>query len=300
MAHRTMIDEYPSRISDQPTIIPRKDPVWYRTDPSVEGPLSVEQLTGYDQDGYLLLEHLLSREEVERLLAELERVWAIHQSSREPEVIREPAGDAIRSIFRVHETNPIFNRLSRDPRILGAARQILGGDVYVHQSRINLKPGFTGKEFYWHSDFETWHVEDGMPRMRALSFSVLLDDNLPFNGSLMVMPGSHRDYVAAVGRTPKDHYKESLRRQAYGVPDQNSLTDLYQRYGLAMTTGAAGSVLMFDCNLMHGSASNITPLSRRNVFLVYNSIQNALVAPFSGEAPRPTFAAAREAQLIVL
>ena len=139
-----------------------------------------------------------------------------------------------------------------------------------------------------------------MPHMRALSFSVLLDDNLPFNGSLMVMPGSHQEYVAAVGRTPKDHYKESLRRQAYGVPDQNSLTHLYRRYGLAMTTGAAGSVLMFDCNLMHGSASNITPLSRRNVFLVYNSVQNAPVAPFSGEAPRPSFAAAREAQLIVM
>ena len=52
------------------------------------------------------------------------------------------------------------------------AEQILGSQVYIHQSRVNLKPGFKGKEFYWHSDFETWHIEDGMPRMRALSCSI--------------------------------------------------------------------------------------------------------------------------------
>src|SRR3546814_10756649 len=44
-------------------------------------------------------------------------------------------------------------------------------------SRLNYKPGFKGKEFYWHSDFETWHVEDGMPQMRALSMSILLAEN---------------------------------------------------------------------------------------------------------------------------
>lgn len=298
MALTTMIDDYPSRISDQPVMTPRKDPVWHRTGLAADGPLSVDQLTRYDQDGYLLLENVFSPEEVEGFLAELTRLWEANQTSSDPEIIREPGSDAIRSIFRVHETNRLFNRLSLDPRLLGAAQQVLGSDVYVHQSRINLKPGFTGKEFYWHSDFETWHVEDGMPRMRALSFSVLLDANLPFNGSLMVMPGSHQQYVATVGRTPKDHYKESLRRQQYGVPDQESLTRLYERCGLAMPTGPAGSVLMFDCNLMHGSASNITPLSRRNVFFVFNSIQNALVAPFSGESPRPSFVAARDPKLV--
>ncbi len=298
MALTTMIDDYPSRMNDQPAVTPRKDPVWHQTGSSADGPLSVEQLTRYDQEGYLLLEKVFTSEEVDGFLSELTRLWEANQTSSNPEVIREPGSDAIRSIFRVHETNRLFNRLSLDARLFGAAQQVLGSDVYVHQSRINLKPGFTGKEFYWHSDFETWHVEDGMPRMRALSFSVLLDDNLPFNGSLMVMPGSHREYVSTVGRTPKDHYKESLRRQQYGVPDEESLTQLYQRYGLAMPTGPAGSVLMFDCNLMHGSASNITPLSRRNVFIVFNSVQNALVAPFSGEAPRPSFVAARDPKLV--
>lgn len=66
-----------------------------------------------------------------------------------------------------------------------------GGDVYIHQSRINDKFGFKGSGFNWHSDLETWHSEDGMPRMRALSASLMLTDNNEFNGPLMLIPGSH-------------------------------------------------------------------------------------------------------------
>src|SRR3546814_3951459 len=82
------------------------------------------------------------------------------------EAITEPGSDAVRSIFRVHELSDMLGRLASDPRLIHVARQILGSEVYMHQSRANMKPGFKGKEFYWHSDFETWHVEDGMPRMR--------------------------------------------------------------------------------------------------------------------------------------
>src|SRR3546814_3200003 len=59
-----------------------------------------------------------------------------------------------------------LRRLAADERLAGVARFLLDDTVYIHQSRLNYKPGFQGKEFYWHSDFETWHVEDGMPRMR--------------------------------------------------------------------------------------------------------------------------------------
>ncbi|MES8739290.1 phytanoyl-CoA dioxygenase family protein, partial [Cutibacterium acnes] len=75
--------------------------------------------------------------------------------------------------------------------------------LLIHQSRINLKNGFNGKEFYWHSDFETWHVEDGMPNMRAVSCSITLTDNTVYNGSLMVIPGSHKYFVSCVGETPE-------------------------------------------------------------------------------------------------
>lgn len=293
-------DVYPSRVSSEPKIEERKDPVLHGTaEQLAKGPLSKGQVSSYEKNGFLLLENLFSDDEVEKMKSELNRIWKESESSPSPHVIREPESEEVRSVFAIHQTDDAFNKVSRDARIQGAAKQVLGSDVYVHQSRINFKPGFKGKEFYWHSDFETWHVEDGMPRMRAVSFSILLDDNVPYNGSLMLVPGSHKHYITCVGQTPDDHYKQSLRRQEYGVPDQESLTWLVNNYGLAMPSAKAGSVLMFECNTMHGSNSNITPLPRRNVFMVYNSVENALSDPFSGGKPRPDFVAARAAKLIV-
>ncbi len=83
---------------------------------------------------------------------------------------------------------------------MGRARQILGSDVYVHQSRINVKPGFGATGFYWHSDFETWHAEDGLPNMRTVSVSIALTENFDTNGGLMIMPGSHKSFSAARAR----------------------------------------------------------------------------------------------------
>src|SRR3546814_9792914 len=111
-------------------------------------------------------------------------------------------------------------RLASDARLSEVARFLLGDRVYIHQSRLNYKPGFKGKEFYWHSDFETWHVEDGMPRMRALSMSVLLAENTPHNGPLMLTPGSHQTYLTCVGETRSEEHTselQSLMRISYAV-----------------------------------------------------------------------------------
>ena len=99
--------------------------------------------------------------------------------------------------------------------------------------------------------------------------------------------------MACVGETPDNHYKKSLKSQEVGVPDDDSLTQLVNDFGITAPTGLAGSVTFFECNIMHGSNSNITPLPRSNVFVVYNSVHNTPVDPFCGLAPRPNFIAER-------
>lgn len=286
-----MIDPYESRTRERPEIADRCDPVVW--DPAARGPLSREQLDSYAKNGFLVLPKLFDTSEVAALLAEMERLAAAADRTRD-DVIVEPGSDAVRSLFRLHHDVPAIRTLAADPRLAGAARQILGSDVYIHQSRVNFKPAFEGKPFPWHSDFETWHVEDGMPRMRALSVSLLLTRNTEHNGPLLVIPGSHLRYVRCVGETPPEHFKQSLRKQEYGVPDRDSLTRLASDHDIVSCIGEPGTVVMFDCNLMHGSGGNITPLPRHNVFLVYNSVDNQLVAPFGGTPPRPLFLAERE------
>jgi ectoine hydroxylase len=287
-------DPYPTRVSDQPELLERTDPVAWGT--ADDGPLDAEQVDAFDREGVLLLEGVFDDDEVagfERRLDELSADPTVRADQR---TITELETEDVRSIFEIHRTDELFAKLARDPRVADVARQLLASDVYIHQSRINVKPGFAGEGFWWHSDFETWHAEDGMPRMRCLSASVTLTDNYPINGPLMVIPGSQRTFVTTVGQTPDDHYKASLKKQEIGVPDHDSLRTLVDRYDgeIRQLTGKAGSVVFFDCNIMHGSGSNISPFPRSNVFLVFNSVENAVEEPFAAASPRPEFIAARE------
>ncbi|MCP3031910.1 ectoine hydroxylase [Halobacillus sp. A1] len=291
-----MKDLYPSRQNNKPEIFERKDPVIH-TDRSKDdqAPISTEQLDFYEKNGFLQIENFFSDEEVSNMQKGIFELQEDSDGVQSDKVIREPESDEIRSIFHVHEDDNYFKNIANDQRLLDLVNHLLGSDVYVHQSRINYKPGFTGKEFDWHSDFETWHVEDGMPRMRAVSLSIALSDNYTFNGPLMLIPGSQNYYVSCIGETPDDNYKESLQKQKLGVPDHDSLRWLAEKGGgISVPTGKAGSITLFESNTMHGSNGNITPYSRNNLFMVYNSVENQLVKPYSGGKERPEFIAVRD------
>lgn len=288
-----MEDLYPSRRAAEPELLPRKDPVLHR-EWHPEAPLSRTQAEQFANQGYLVLDDVFDAAELDALQDETRRLLADPSSLEDETVITEPGSNEVRSIFAIHEQSRLMARLATDERLAGVASFLLDDEVYVHQSRLNYKPGFKGKEFYWHSDFETWHTEDGMPRMRALSMSVLLAENTPNNGPLMVIPGSHKTYVTCVGETPEDHYRQSLKKQEYGVPDEMSLAILAHKHGIVAPTGKPGTVIVFDCNTMHGSNGNITPFPRSNAFLVYNALSNRLEKPFGADKPRPDFIADRE------
>lgn len=285
-------DLYPSRTGGRHRLLPRRDPVVYGSPD--DGPLDETTLARYARDGFLHLPGFFTEKAMAEVRAELDRMRDDPELRAREEAVTEPSSGALRSLFAVHLLDCATAALCRNPRIVHIARQLLGGRVYIQQSRINYKPGFEGREFFWHSDFETWHIEDGLPRMRTLSCSISLTENTPMNGPLMLVPGSHHDFLSCAGETPEENYKLSLKRQDLGVPDAACLSRMVDRGGLANATGPAGSVTFFDCNLMHGSCSNITPWPRSNVFVVFNSVENPLGSPFNGLAPRPEFLAHRE------
>ena len=291
MTRTAPADNYPTRTVQRTELIERVDPAVWSTDP---GPMDSAELAAHAANGYTVTQDLLSPAEVQTLWQELGKLSADPKLLADERTVVEKQSQEVRSIFEVHLLSDLIAELVRDPRILDRARQILGSDVYVHQSRVNYMPGFAGKGFYWHSDFETWHAEDGMPSPRAVSISLALTDNYPFNGGLMVIPGSHRTFVSCVGETPDNHYQSSLREQEFGVPSQDDLTQLAMGRGIEQFTGPAGSALMFDSNTMHGSGNNITPYPRSNIFVVFNSVENTLVAPYAASAPRPGFIASRD------
>jgi ectoine hydroxylase len=288
----TITDLYPSR-GPVEVSVPRKDPVVWGS-PDTPGPISATDLQGFERDGFLAIDQLIAPDEVPLYAQELERLVTDPQIRADERSIVEPKSKEIRSVFEVHKISEVFAQLVRDERVVGRARQILGSDVYVHQSRINVKPGFGASGFYWHSDFETWHAEDGLPNMRTVSVSIALTENYDTNGGLMIMPGSHRTFLGCAGETPRDNYKKSLQMQDAGTPSNEALTAMASDYGIKLFTGKAGSATWFDCNCMHGSGDNITPFPRSNVFIVFNSVENEAVEPFAAPVRRPEYIGARD------
>ena len=284
-------DPYPTRLAepvDMPWLGRHEAVVKGRAE---DGPLSQAQLDEFERKGFLFEPGVVTGDELAELRRELTALLE-HDDFRDRAFsITEPQGNEIRSLFAVHFLSRLFSRLANDDRLVGRARQILGGEAYVHQSRINYKPGFEGKGFSWHSDFETWHAEDGMPAMHAVSASLVLTDNHAFNGPLMLVPGSHRVFVPCLGETPEENHRQSLKRQEIGVPGRDALRELIDRHGIEAPTGVAGGLLLFDCNVLHGSNANMSPDPRSNAFFVYNRLDNRCVAPFGASRRRPHFLA---------
>lgn len=105
----------------------------------------------------------------------------------------------------------------------------------------------------------------------------------------MLIPGSHRQFIPCVGRTPEDHYRHSLKKQELGVPSEQDIARLANAHGIQAPTGPAGSLILFECNTLHASNANLSPWPRSNLFFVFNSVENRLVQPFCGNKPRPDF-----------
>lgn len=285
-----MQDFYPSR-GEKETIIQRCDPVVYEAQTTSEYALKYEALEKYESNGFLVIPNAFSPEEIEELNSEFEQMAKNPIFATKKEFIVEPDSNELRTIFNQHLFSKVYDKLSRDPRILDRVEQILGSDVYIHHSRINIKPAYKGKSFPWHSDFETWHCEDGLPRCRCLSAWVMLTDNTQYNGPLYLIPKSHKKYVGCQGYTPKDNYKQSLKKQEYGVPSVEAVKELMAQSNIASALGRAGTLVFHDGNIMHGSPDNISPTPRTNAFFVFNSVENLPTKPFGAPKPRAKFLA---------
>ncbi|WDZ97060.1 phytanoyl-CoA dioxygenase family protein [Herbaspirillum sp. WKF16] len=240
--------------------------------------LSPQQLKDFDELGYLFLPECFNADEIAVLKQEAAKVLA----QQRPEIWREKNG-APRTAFAAHTYNDACNILASHPRLVEPLQQLFGEDVYVHQFKINAKAAFTGEVWQWHQDFPTWQADDGMPEARAMNIAVFLDEVMPINGPLMLVPRSHK-----AGALKSEHDLETTSYPLWTL-DQPTVTEMVEKNGIATPTGRAGGVLMFHANLVHGSAGNITPYPRRIVYLTLNAVSNAIAKP-----TRPEFIAHRD------
>ena len=195
---------------------------------------------------------------------------------------REKSG-APRTAFAAHLYNEAFGLLGAHPRMIDPVEQIFGEKVYMHQYKINAKSAFTGDVWQWHQDYGTWKRDDGMPQPRAMNIAIFLDEVMPINGPLMLVPKSQH-----AGDLKAAHDLETTSYPLWTL-DEETVTRLVKEGGIVAPTGKAGGMLMFHGNLVHGSAGNITPYPRKIVYLTLNAVSNYIRTP-----TRPEYIAHRD------
>jgi ectoine hydroxylase len=228
--------------------------------------LSDVQIEEFDRSGYLLFPGLLDEEEAGVLRDALPRLHA----RRGPEVVREKDGEGVRLVYGGHVHEEALARLSVMPRLLNPVRQLLRSEAYIHQSRLNPKEGFSGGTWNWHQDFGTWHREDGMPEPRCVMTAIFLDDATPVNSPLMVLPGTQHHGIVQDEQVKKEDATGYTVMQI----DEPIVADYARSSGIDPLMGPAGTVAFIHCNLVHGSANNVSPFPRAILYINYNSVEN--------------------------
>ncbi len=234
--------------------------------------LTEEQVKQFHEEGWLFLPELFAADEVALLREESAGVL---RQKRE-EVWLEKSG-APRTAFAAHTYNEAFRILGADPRLIEPVEQIFGEQLYMHQFKINAKAAFDGEVWQWHQDYGTWARDDGMPEPRAMNIALFLDEVTHINGPLMIVPRSHTQGVLRAGH--------DLKTTSYPLwtLDNDTVTKLVNEGGIETPIGKPGGVLMFHGNIVHGSAGNITPFSRRIVYLTLNAVSNHIRKPTRAE-----------------
>jgi ectoine hydroxylase len=257
--------------------------------------LTDAQQKSYVENGFFFLPQYFSSAETEVIKNQLPLIFNEDNQRR----VVEEDGRIVRSVYGSHHTNDVFGRLSKHPRLVEPAKELLGSDVYVYQFKINAKSALGGDLWEWHQDYIFWNLEDGMPTSRVTNALIFVDEVTEFNGPLFLIPGSHKEGMldsskiaaginegqsATYNNSPK--WISSLTANLKYSLDRETVRRLVEKYGIVSPKGPKGSVLFFDSNIVHGSPNNMSPFDRAVVIVTYNSVKNV---PVRTSNSRPDF-----------
>lgn len=243
--------------------------------------LNEQQKAQFWKDGYLLVENVVSQENLQAMKEDF-ATWV-----EESRAHIEPYGEAIdgRARFDVEsghtadkpglrrvnapiEVSSAYFDAMADSGMTDVVADLIGPNVKFHHSKINAKlPGGT-TAVKWHQDFPfTPHSNDDL-----ITALLMVDEVTEENGPLEVLPGSHTGPI-------HDLWHDGVFT---GSVDNELAADCQSK--AVRCVGPAGSVCLMHTRLLHGSAPNLSTQSR-NLFICVYSAEDAV--PYAAN-PMPT------------
>ena len=239
--------------------------------------LDKKDLSAFQKDGYLVVRDLCREnlrnqmltvidESLYPALAPVEYEAEVHYPGS-PSSRTSPGGDTPRRLLNAFARDEVFRRWAQSPEVTRHVGNLLQADkVQVSQNHHNCVmtkfPGY-GSETGWHQDIRYWSFD----RPELITAWLALGHEDRENGSLIVIPGSHRNSY------DRGQFDAALFFR----------TDVKKNQQLTSTARVvelnAGDVLFFHCRLLHSAGRNQTDRVKLAVVFTYYAHDNQ---PISG------------------
>lgn len=211
--------------------------------------MATDARIAFDRDGYVLIPAVLGPDEVARYTSMVDALYEQHTTVDAP-----GSRGALHLLSAVHAC-PALAPLVAHPRILGPVWSILGWNVHMYHSHIDVHPPATTGDpyrFRWHRDGGRQNVElesDPSPRLSVKAAYWLSDVSRPGRGNLKVVPGSHTTRCIDGPPRPDRPWPEPP--------------------GAVEVLAQPGDVVLFDRRLWHARSDNHSVTVRKAVFFAF-------------------------------
>ena len=215
--------------------------------------ITEQQKKQFAEDGYFLLENVFTREEMDRLAAQIEGYQKRHEERLAAQGGTEGISRAGEITFTDHlaENDPELAAFVTRSEFVAIATQLLGPDVDLYWNQSVFKQPEGKREFPWHQD-------DGYTPVTPSPYLTLwlaLNDATPENGCISVLPGSQKR-----GLVP--HYPSDIGLVCHDADDPDQGVPVPVR---------AGSLAVFQSLTMHKSGANVSKGPRKAYIVQYSA-----------------------------
>lgn len=222
-------------------------------------PLLTAEIDQFQEHGFVIVEQLLSTDEVS-LLSRIAR--ADQQLAQSAYGRKDAAGAEVVLSVRNELSDNYYSAIARSQRIVDRMAAYLGDEVYHYHHKLILKEPRVGGAWEWHQDYGYWY-HNGCLAPDMASCLIAIDGASKENGCLQVLRGSHR-----LGRI--DHVKTGDQTGA----DLERVAVALERFELVHVELTPGSAVLFHSNLLHRSDQNHSERPRWALICCYNTRHN--------------------------
>lgn len=214
--------------------------------------LTPEQIEHYREEGFLLLDAVLTPQGLEAMLAECMAAWRREKGEFDPDAtwLRNAL------LVNIHHQSPVVADFYFRGPLVEVASQLIGPNIKGATSQLTFKMRGNTKPFGWHQDNGYGELDP----CNAVTALTALDDNDEQTGCLWVIPKSHRRGQI---RPPKEQTVEGKAAQTEVVVEAD------ESEAIPMPL-KAGQTLILHCWTLHKSEGNFSSdRDRRVLFLRY-------------------------------